>query len=176
MSHISNLRMECGRESYTRDEDVLLKVKFSVLGEGRDAFNEENWTRSYNSNDVAIKIKYGIRLTTGGIHKKELGRVIDSYRKAAIFWTRNPKLVNPMKDRRIWVQVAKNFTPIIGLSEEEVRKELFDFEEKYVIKAQELGLGTHKIGGDAYVSWHKHHFLDKTRIKESIPEIYVQIK
>ena len=50
-----------------------------------------------------------------------------------------------MKDRRIWVQVAKNFEPFIRLSEEEVRQELFDFDEKFVFKASDLGKGKHKI-------------------------------
>ena len=93
---------------------------------------------------------------SGGLRKHAVGKPVDSYRKAAIFWTRNPKLVNPHKEKRVWVQVAKNFKPIIRLSEEEVREELFDFDEKITFKASELGSGNHKIGAEAYASWQKH--------------------
>jgi uncharacterized membrane protein YqiK len=92
---------------------------------------EKNWTQAYNENDNTIKLKYGVKLAKGGIRKHELGKTVDTYRKASIFWTRNPKLVNPMKDRRIWVQVAKNFKPFVALTEEDVRKEFFVFEEKF---------------------------------------------
>ena len=45
--------------------------------------------------------------------------------KHQFFGQETPKLVNPMKDRRIWVQVAKNFEPFIALTEEDVRKGIF---------------------------------------------------
>lgn len=172
---IANLQLINPKSEYAGDEDIRMAVKFSVMGDGRDAFNEANWTESYDSNDVAIKIKYGIRLVAGGMRRRTVGRPVDSYKKAAIFWTRNPKLVNPMKDRRVWVQVAKNFTPVIRLTEEEVRQELFDFEEDYSIKASELGSGTHRIGGEVRVSWQKHHFLEHTDLRERVPEASVTV-
>ena len=58
---------------------------------------------------ISSKLKYGIKLVSSGLRKHDVGKPIDTYRKASIFWTRNPKLVNPMKEKRIWVQVAKNF-------------------------------------------------------------------
>ena len=106
-SRISQITLVKSKEEYSSDENIEINVQFSVEGDLRNAFNEANWTKAYNNNDVSMKLKYGIKLTSGGFRKKDLGRTIDSYRKAAIFWTRNPKLVNPMKDRRIWVQIAK---------------------------------------------------------------------
>lgn len=173
--HIAKMEMATPKEEYSRDEDIRLTVRFSIQGQTRDAFNEENWTASYNANDVAVKIKYGIKLVTGGIRKKVIGKPIDSYKKAAIFWTRNPKLVNPMKEKRVWVQVAKNFTPIIRMTEEDVRQELFDFKEDYVIKASELGTGTHKVGGEVHVSWQKHYFMEQATVKSGVPEIRLTI-
>lgn len=173
--HIVKMEMAAPKEAYSRDEDIRLTVRFSIQGQTRDAFNEENWTASYNANDVAVKIKYGIKLVTGGIRKKVIGKPVDSYKKAAIFWTRNPKLVNPMKEKRVWVQVAKNFTPIIRMTEEDVRRELFDFEEDYVIKASELGAGIHKVGGEVHVSWQKHHFMEQATVKSGVPEIRLTI-
>ena len=174
-SKISAIELVKSKDEYLSDENVEINVKFSLEGDLRNAFNEANWTKAYNNNDVSFKLKYGIKLTTGGFRKKELGRTIDSYRKASIFWTRNPKLVNPMKDRRIWVQVAKNFEPFIRLSEEEVRQELFDFDEKFVFKGSDLGKGKHKISAEAFASWQKHDYTEPGSVKNNSSEIEITI-
>ena len=66
-----------------------------------------------------------------------------------------------MKEKRIWVQVAKNFKPIIRLTEEEVREEFFDFDEKILVEAKDLGVGKHQVNAEAYASWQKHDFIEK---------------
>ena len=161
--------------AYTTDSNVEIDVRFSIQGDIRAAFNEEGWTAAYNKNDVSFKLKYGVKLVSSGFRKRELGRTIDTYRKASIFWTRNPKLVNPMKDRRIWVQVAKNFEPFIRLTEEEVRQELFDFEEKFVFKGSDLGEGKHKLTAEVFASWQKHDYTEPDSIKNSSDEIEIEI-
>lgn len=175
MEQIDKIDVTPSKESYSLDDTIHLMVKFSVRGKSRDSFTESNWTEAYNANDVSIKIKYEVHITSMGLRRQKLGKPIISYKKAAIFWTRNPKLVNPMKEKRVWVQVAKNFTPIIKLTEEEVRQELFDFEEDYTIKASELGAGTHKVRGNVHVSWQKHHFLDKNDVHGEILPIQVTV-
>ena len=74
--------------------------------------------------------------------------------------------VNPMKERRIWVQVAKNFEPFIRLTEEDVRQEFFDFDESFTFKASELGTGNHKISAQAFASWQKHSYTEKGEAKK----------
>jgi len=174
-SKISEISLVNGKEKYSSSDPIQINVQFSIEGDIRNAFNEINWTKAYNNNDVSFKLKYGIKLTSGGFRKKEVGKTIDTYRKAAIFWTRNPKLVNPNKDRRIWVQVSKNFEPFIRLSEEEVRQELFDFNEKIVIKASDLGPGIHQIGADVFASWQKHDYTESDSIKNNSKEIEIII-
>ena len=174
-SRISAIQLVNSKDQYSIDENVEIKVQFSIEGDLRDSFNEKNWTVAYNNNDVSFKLKYGIKLVSGGFRKKEVGRTIDTYRKASIFWTRNPKLVNPMKDRRIWVQVAKNFEPFIRLSEEEVRQELFDFDEKFVFKSSDLGKGKHKISSEAFASWQKHDFTEPGNVKNNSSELEIVI-
>ena len=174
-SKISQIELVKSNDKYSLDETIEINVQFSIEGDLRNAFNEANWTKAYNNNDVSFKLKYGIKLMSGGFRKKELGRTIDTYRKASIFWTRNPKLVNPMKDRRIWVQVAKNFEPFIKLSEEEVKKELFDFNEKFAFKASDLGSGTHKVTAEVFASWQKHDYTEPGNIKNNSREIEVNI-
>ena len=155
-------------------EKVIVTVSFSLRGDIRDSFNEEAWTDAYEKNDNIFKLKYGVKLVTGGLRKRELGSV-DAYRKASIFWTRNPKLVNPMKDKRVWVQVSKNFIPYIRLTEEDVRSELFDFKEEFAVKASDMGDGRHKLGAEIHASWQKHEFTAPGHVKASASDAEVVV-
>ena len=163
------------KDRYVVDDNFTLNVKFSLNGQIRDAFNEKNWTDAYDKNDNQLKLKYKIELTSGGLRKHRIGKQIDTYRKASIFWTRNPKLVNPMKERRIWVQVAKNFEPYIKLTEEDVQKELFDFDEPIILSAAELGKGKHKISAEVSASLNKHNYIEKNEMKMRSHEIEIEI-
>ena len=174
-SKISEILLVNGKDQYSAGDTIEIQVQFSIEGDIRDSFTEEKWTEAYNKNDVSFKLKYGVKLVSGGFRKKEIGKPVDTYRKASIFWTRNPKLVNPMKDRRIWVQVAKNFEPFIRHTEEEVRQELFDFNERFVIKGSDLGPGKHKIGAEVFASWQKHEYTDSDSIKNTSNEIEITI-
>ena len=171
---ISGIEILKDKETYTVNDTIILNVKFSITGLLRDSFTEKNWTKSYEKYDNVFKLKYGIKLNKTGLRKSSINE-IDSYRKASIFWTRNPKLVNPMKEKRIWVQVAKNFKPIIRLTEEEVREEFFDFDEKIMIEAKKLGSGKHHISAEAHVSWQKHDFVEKGEAKYDSEEIEIII-
>ena len=80
-----------------------------------------------------------------------------------------------MKERKIWVQVAKNFEPYVRLTVEDTRKELFDFNEQVTISASELGIGNHKIGAEVFVSWNKHEYVEADQEKTRAEEIEVKI-
>jgi len=174
-SEISSLRLVKDKDAYSVDDSITLNVKFSLSGEMRDVFNEKNWTDAYEKNDNQFKLKYGIKLNSGGLRKHDVSKPIDTYRKASIFWTRNPKLVNPMKEKRIWVQVAKNFEPYIKLTEEDVQKELFDFDEPIILSASKLGKGKHKISAEVFASWNKHQYTDGDKVKSQSKEIEIDI-
>ena len=171
---ISNIQTLKDKEVYALNDRITLNVKFSITGLLRDSFTEENWTKSYEKYDNVFKLKYGIKLNKSGLRKNSINE-INSYKKAAIFWTRNPKLVNPMKEKRIWVQVAKNFKPVIRLTEEEVREELFDFDEKIIVDAKELGAGKHQINAVTHASWQKHDFIEKDEVKSQGKETEIII-
>ena len=174
-TQISAITLGKEKDEFSSDETITITARFSLTGELRDAFTEKNWTQAYDENDNTMKLKYGIKLVKGGLRKHELGKSIDTYRKASIFWTRNPKLVNPMKERKIWVQVAKNFEPFIALTEEDVRKEFFDFEEKFTFSASELGIGNHKISAEVFASWETHPYIKKGDAKNQSSEVEISI-
>ena len=175
VNEISNLRLVKDKDTYAVDDSITLNVKFSLSGDVRNAFNEKNWTDAYAKNDNQFKLKYGIKLVSSGLRKHDIAKPIDTYRKASIFWTRNPKLVNPMKEKRIWGQVAKNFEPIIKLTEEDVQKELFDFDEPIILSASDLGKGTHKVGAEVFASWYTHTYIEKNEAKMHSEEIEIEI-
>ena len=174
-SEISNLSLVKDKDVHSVDDSITLNVKFSLNGDVRNAFNEKNWTEAYEKNDNQFKLKYGIKLISSGLRKHDIIKPIDTYRKAAIFWTRNPKLVNPMKEKRIWAQVAKNFEPIIKLTEEDVQKELFDFDEPLILSAAELGKGKHKVSAEVFASWNTHTYIEKNEEKMHSEEIEIEI-
>ena len=80
-----------------------------------------------------------------------------------------------MKEKRIWVQVAKNFEPFIRLTEEEVQQELFDFDEQIMFSASELGKGVHKISASVSASWHTHAWVQGDNEKIHSEEIEINI-
>ena len=172
---ITEIKLDGSKEEFSLDDNITITARFSIMGDLRESFTEKNWTDAYEKNDNTFKLKYGIKLLKTGLRKHEVGKPIDTYRKASIFWTRNPKLVNPMKEKRIWVQVAKNFEPFIRLTEEEVRQEWVDFSEEIHFKASELGKGKHKIGAEAFASWQSHEFVQKGDSKSQAKEIEISI-
>ena len=174
-SSISEVQLLKSKDKISSDEIVNIDVKFSITGALRKNFNEKNWTIAYNKNDNIFKLKYGIKLYTTGLRKRILGKPIETYRRASIFWTRNPKLVNPHKEKRVWVQIAKNFEPFIMLTESKVQEALLDFNESVKFSASELGKGKHKLGAEVYVSWQKHYYTEPFSIKSHAKEIEVEI-
>ena len=120
---ITEIKLDGSKEEFSLDDNITITARFSIMGDLRESFTEKNWTDAYEKNDNTFKLKYGIKLLKTGLRKHEVGKPIDTYRKASIFWTRNPKLVNPMKEKRIRLQLAKNFDPFIELTEDIAKKE-----------------------------------------------------
>jgi hypothetical protein len=171
---ITDVELEKSKKKFRTDENVTINVKFAVMGTFREAFNEKTWERAYNKHDNSFKIKYGIRLYTGGLRKREIGKPLDTYRKVALFWTRNPKLTQ-MAEKKIWVQIAKNFEPFIPKNQAEAQEMLLNFNEKIEFKASELGSGKHKISAEVFVSWLKHDYTEPFSEKTHSKEIEIEI-
>ncbi|HEY7367522.1 MAG TPA: hypothetical protein VH562_03580, partial [Nitrosopumilaceae archaeon] len=71
---ISDIKLIKDKEEFSLDDTIAIDVKFSIQGAIREAFNEKNWTKAYNKNDNLFKLKYGVKLVSGGIRKHELGK------------------------------------------------------------------------------------------------------
>ena len=171
---ISEVSLEKAPEKFKEGENVTLNVKFSITGALRQAFNEKSWEKAYNKHDNVFKLRYGIKLYSGGLRKREIGKALDTYKKVALFWTRNPKLTQ-MGEKKVWVQISKNFEPFIPKNQVEAQEVLLDFDEKMHFNASELGVGKHKIGAEIYVSWFKHDYAEPFDEKAHSKEIEIEI-
>ena len=171
---ISGVSLEKAPEKFKEGENVTLNVKFSITGALRQAFNEKSWEKAYNKHDNVFKLRYGIKLYSGGLRKREIGKALDTYKKVALFWTRNPKLTQ-MGEKKVWVQISKNFEPFIPKNQVEAQEVLLDFDEKMHFNASELGVGKHKIGAEIYVSWFKHDYAEPFDEKAHSKEIEIEI-
>ena len=171
---ISEVSLEKAPEKFKEGENVTVNVKFSITGALRQAFNEKNWEKAYNKHDNVFKLRYGIKLYSGGLRKREIGKTLDAYKKVALFWTRNPKLTQ-MGEKKVWVQISKNFEPFIPKNQVEAQEVLLDFDEKMHFNASELGVGKHKIGAEIYVSWFKHDYAEPFDQKAHSKEIEIEI-
>lgn len=156
------------------EDNITINVKFSITGAIREDFNERNWEKAYNNHDNTFKLKYGVKLHTGGLRKKEIGKPLDTYKKVALFWTRNPKLTQ-MAEKKVWVQISKNFEPLIPNSQSEAQQLFLDFDEKIQFNASELGVGKHKIGAEVYVSWYKHDYAEQFDETAHSKEIEIEV-
>lgn len=166
--------LEKSADRFGINDNITISVKFSVTGGLRDAFNEKNWEKAYNNHDNVFKLKYGVKLFSGGLRKHELGTPLDTYKKVALFWTRNPKLTQ-MAEKKVWVQISKNFEPHIPMNQAEAQQLLLDFDEKISLKASELGAGKHKVGAEVYVSWFKHDYAEAMDATSSSKEIEIEV-
>ena len=86
--------------------------------------------------------------------------LIKLVRKAALFWTRNPKI-----PYRIWVSIVKDDTPFYPLTEEDAKSQLFDVNKVIELSGSDLSSGTHKLYADIRVSWGKHVYTQPNQIK-----------
>ena len=51
---ISDVQILNDKEVYTINDRITLNVKFSIAGDLRDSFTEENWTKSYEKYDNCL--------------------------------------------------------------------------------------------------------------------------
>ena len=171
---IGEASLERSADKFSLNDIITINVKFSVTGALREAFNEKSWERAYNNHDNIFKLKYGIKLYSGGLRKREIGKPLDTYKKAALFWTRNPKLTQ-MAEKKVWVQISKNFEPYIPMNQSDAQQSLLDFDERIQFKASDLGVGKHKIGAEIYVSWLKHDYAEPYDGNTHSKEIEIEI-
>jgi hypothetical protein len=155
-SFIDSATLAKSQESVRPDQPLTLSLSFRIQGSVREAFSQKNWERAYNKHDKGFLMKIEIDLKSG----RRRITLIKLVRKAALFWTRNPKI-----PYRIWVSIVRDDTPFYPLTEEEAKSLLFDVNKVIELKGSDLNSGTHKLYTDIRVSWGKHVYIQPNEIK-----------
>jgi hypothetical protein len=155
-SFIDSATLAKSQESVRPDQPLTLSLSFRIQGSIREAFSQKNWERAYNKHDKSFLMKIEIDLKSG---RRRIA-LIKLVRKAALFWTRNPKI-----PYRIWVSIVRDDTPFYPLTEEESKSLLFDVNNVIELKGSDLNSGTHKLYTDINVSWGKHVYTQPDEIK-----------
>lgn len=156
-SFIDSATLAKSQESVRPDQPLTLSLSFRMQGSIRETFSQKNWERAYNKHDKGFIMKIEIDLKSGRRRRIALIKLV---RKAALFWTRNPKI-----PYRIWVSIVKDDTPFYPLTEEEAKSLLFDVNKVIELKGSDLNSGTHKLYTDIKVSWGKHVYTQANEIK-----------
>ncbi len=161
-SFIDGAILSKSQQSVRPDQPFTLSLSFKIQGSIRDAFSQKNWERAYNKHDTGFLMMIEIDLKCG---RRRIAP-IKLMRKAALFWTRNPKI-----SYRIWVSIVKDDTPFYPLTEEEAKSLLFDVNKVIELRGSDLSSGTNKLYTDIRVSWGKHLYTQPNKIKSRSNEI-----
>jgi hypothetical protein len=152
---ISDIKISELTDSGASNKQTALEIRFRIDGKIRDGFEQKNWERAYNKHDniFRVTIILELRATRKTIFTTKL------VRKAAFFWTRNPKI-----QHRIWIQIVKDDMPFYPLSVDEAKSLLFDFDKVIELDNMALDTKTNKINVRISVSWGKHNFTEPVEI------------
>lgn len=161
-SFIAGAMLGKSQDSVKSGQPLTLSLSFKVDGGIREAFSQKSWEHAYNKHDNGFRLTIEVDLKSGRRTVLPLRFV----RKAALFWTRNPKI-----SFRIWVSIVKDDAPFYPLTEEEAKSLLFDVNKVIELSGNDLDSGTQKLYADIKVSWGKHSYTEPTEIKGRSNEI-----
>jgi len=161
-SFISGATLGKSQDSVKSGQPLTLSLSFKVEGVIREAFTQKNWERAYNKHDNGFRMTIEVDIKSG----RKTVMPLKFVRKAALFWTRNPKI--PF---RIWVSIVKDDAPFYPLAEEEARSLLFDVNKVIELSGSDLDSGAQKLYAEIKVSWGKHDYCEPTEIKGRSNEV-----
>lgn len=155
-SFIAGATLAKSQDSVKSGQPLTLSLNFKVDGAIREVFSQKNWERAYNKHDNGFRMTIEVDLKSG----RKTVMPIKFVRKAALFWTRNPKI-----PYRIWVSIVKDDAPFYPLAEEEAKSLLFDVNKVIELSGSDLESGAQKLYSDIRVSWGKHDYTEPGEIK-----------
>jgi hypothetical protein len=162
-SYISGASLEKSHDNVKSNQRPLsVNLSFKIDGAIREAFSQKNWEKAYNKHDNGFRMTIEVDVKSGG----KVVLPLKFVRKAALFWTRNPKIPH-----RIWVSVVKDDAPFYPLSEEEAKSLLFDVDKVIELPGTELISGSHRLSADIRVRWGKHEYTEPTEISARSNEL-----
>lgn len=152
---ISDIKISQLTNSRANDNQTPIEIRFRIDGKIREGFEQKTWERAYNKYDNIFRLTVilEVRAKSNVLLSKKL------VRKAAFFWTRNPKI-----QHRIWIQIVKDDMPFYPLSVDEAKSLLFDFDKVIELDNNVLESKSIKINVKIKVSWSKHNFTEPVEL------------
>ena len=164
-SVISSVVLEKSHDSMSADKPLTLNLGFKIEGAIREAFVQKNWEKAYNKHDNGFRMTFEVDVKSG----RKTVMPLKFVRKAALFWTRNPKIPH-----RIWVSIVKDDAPHYPLAVEEAQSLLFDVNKVIEMSAGDLPAGAHKLSAEIRVHWGKHEYTQPDEIKAKSNEVQLR--
>ena len=130
-------------------EILTLSLGFKIIGDIRESISPTSWERAYDRHDNSFRMSIRVDLKSG----RRIVFKTKFFRKATLFWSRNPKITN-----RIWISIIKDDTLFYPATVEEARSFLFDVDRILELNTEELGARAHKLFADIEASWGKHTY------------------
>ena len=163
-SSISDIKVGSSHESIRSNEVLTLSLSFNIDGLIRENFSQKNWEKAYDKHDNGFRLTIFLDLKVGRntVDKSKF------VRKAALFWTRNPKL-----SHRVWVSIIKDETPHYPLTIEEAKSLLFDVTKTMELDSNRLKEGKNEIYVSIKVSWGKHLYTDPIELHRKTKAVIV---
>ncbi len=156
---IDRTQIVTDKKSYSKDENVTVKLAFRIRGGLREAFHPDVWTVAWEDFDKIMRLttreSVGVRK---GILTRKVGENRKNVRKASFYWSRDPDL-----PYRIWAMIVPEDggPPIIPRSVEDAKSKMLDVERTFQIPASALGLGRHSLVGEVTAKWGRRSFIEK---------------
>jgi hypothetical protein len=166
ITHVLLTRIAHQNEGHLK-RPLTLDLSFRIDGHIRHVFNPRIWESAYNKHDNVFRLSIEVTVKAGRA-KLLLTRLT---RKAALFWTRNPKITS-----RIWVYITSDDTPFYPHSVEEARSLLFDIDRRIHVDSSNLGVGNHLLCAHVNASWESHHYTERSEITAVSNTIKVDIE
>lgn len=171
-TYFQHLSLSTEKDRVSLDEPISFEVKFSISGSLRDSFRQEAWESAYNKHDNTLRVRYDVEIyrKAGGILKSSIVKPKKLWRKATLYWSRNPEL-----PYRIWAMIIdENGRPSLPGDEEEAKRSLFDGNLKFGLLGSDIGRGKHTIQAQLRTRWGKHSYLDQGDLRGSTNKISLE--
>jgi hypothetical protein len=152
-STIVDAMLSKSQDELNQSELLTLNLVFRIIGQIREAFDQKNWERAYNKHDNSFRMTIEVDLKSGAKTILPMKFV----RKAALFWTRSPKI-----PYRIWLSIIKDDMSFYPSTVEEAKSLLFDIRKLITLNKNDLTEGDHKLFADIRVKWGKHNYTEPT--------------
>lgn len=152
---ISEIKISISKDRVMSSELLTLDLRFKIEGKIREAFDQKNWERAYDKHDNTFRITIQLEVRSG----RRTILATKFVRKAALFWTRNPKI-----PYRIWTSIIKDEATLYPSNTEEARSLLFNINKTIEFDSKILKIGNNKIAVSITVSWGKHVYTEPVKI------------